>query len=238
MRAGIFGVPAALSSDALDGRAAARRRRPLRRPGARRAAARRAALRCDSREAYADRLARLSDSSRNASTACVAIKTSNARWRTRTRPPAAALDLDSRSRDVTKRELVNIVLIVNTNNRTTIVDMNNTISISRNGFRRQDKDTRLKWAVQYNNKASVQDLFKIHDGVRRWRATRGAGGAASMYPSRIIYFRVACPAVTSTRGGAWRGYRYVSCLRPVLARVHQLISVSHRRVVPASCVFA
>ena len=43
-------------------------------------------------------------------------------------------------------------------------------------------------------------------------------------------------------GGAWRGYRYVSCLRPVkrpvLARVHQLISVSHRRVVPASCVFA
>ena len=41
-----------------------------------------------------------------------------------------------------------------------------------------------------------------------------------------------------SRGGAWRGYRYVSCLRPVLARVHQLISVSHRRVVPASCVFA
>ena len=34
--------------------------------------------------------------------------------------PAAALDLDSRSRDVAKRELVNIVLIVNTNNRTTI----------------------------------------------------------------------------------------------------------------------
>ena len=135
---------------------------------------------------------------------------------------------------------MNIVLIVNTNNRTTIVDMNNNINKPQHS--RQDKDTRLKWAVQYNNKASVQDLFKIHDGVRRWRATRGAGGAASMYPSRKIYFLKLSgglsAAVTSTRGGAWRGYRYVSCLRPVLARVHQLISVSHRRVVPASCVFA
>ena len=134
---------------------------------------------------------------------------------------------------------MNIVLIFNTNNRTTIVDMNN--NINKPNIRdedRKDAQGSSVGSVQYNNKASVQDLFKIHDGVRRWRATRGAGGAASMYPSRKIYFRVACPAVTSTRGGAWRGYRYVSCLRPVLARVHQLISVSHRRVVPASYVFA
>ena len=91
---------------------------------------------------------------------------------------------------------MNIVLIVNTNNRTTIVDMNN--NINKPNIRDEDKDAQGSsvGSVQYNNKASVQDLFKIHDGVRRWRATRGAGGAASMYPSRIIYFRVACPAVS------------------------------------------
>ena len=71
---------------------------------------------------------------------------------------------------------MNIVLIVNTNNRTTIVAMNN------------NKPT----LGLFNNNKPLQDI----SCWGTWRT------GAALCTSRIIYFRVACPAVKSTRGGA------------------------------------
>ena len=70
---------------------------------------------------------------------------------------------------------MNIVLIVNTNNRTTRVAMNN------------NKPT----LGLFNNNKPLQDSC-----WGTWRT------GAALCTSRIIYFRVDCPAVKSTRGGA------------------------------------